>query len=239
MRIFRVYSFLSVGKTFAFIIITICMATNGLRAAQQEYRNVETNGLKAAQREYRNVAKRNEEDAPNLLECFKPWDGSGGQVTLEPKPDRVVTQDMFQSFSDCEWLMLNNLNISDIINAAFATMPKLGNLNIENNHFVRVKRAMFKGVSSELDYLILSNNRISSIESRSFVDIKKLGHLGLSHNPLTGPITPETFMVQYVDKPSWANFGLDLSYTGVTIEPGLFQHIPDLTALYLNGITFK
>ena len=54
------------------------MVTNGLKAAQREYRDVATNGLKPAQQKYRDVALRSQEDAPNLLECFVPFDGSGG-----------------------------------------------------------------------------------------------------------------------------------------------------------------
>ncbi len=111
-------------------------APSGLTANQRDYRNAAPSGLLAGQRKYRNVAVRSWEDEPNVLECNGPGElGSEGKIQLEPAQDQVLTQDMFATFSQCQYLYLGDpyLRIADIAGAAFSSMPELQELAIENN----------------------------------------------------------------------------------------------------------
>ncbi len=238
--------FLSAGQSFAFLLITICTTTNGLEHNVKQYRHVADKGLKPATRGYRSMATngltpssayvRSEITAGIIVECDTPWIG-GGRVTLNETQDRTITQDMFQTFSACEQLELIDLSISDISDNAFSSMRKLDYLRIEGNHFGSVRRAMFNGMVSEVVkyfQLHMPDNRILFIQSQSFADIKSLTNLDLRRNPLTGPMTPDTFRIN-----NQGNIFLGLSYTGVVIEQGLFQHIPNLEGLFIDGTPFK
>ena len=169
----------------------------------------------------------------NVIKCEIPWPTR--KISLDPKPEQVVTADWFETIKDCKSLSIeDNLNITDISDGAFSELPELYWLTVANNNLGSVRRAMFSGVSDKLRFLWMENNKIFSIESRAFADIKSLESLDLSYNPLTGPITPESFIIQYTGP-----FDLDLDYTHVTIEQGLFQHIPYLRKLNLNGTPIK
>ena len=207
-------------------MIKLCIATNGLNHAMREGTNGATD----------------EEGAGIIVACEWPSDGEG-RITLDPIHERIVTQAIFQTFSECKELSLSNLNISDIANNTFATMPELRRLTIEGNHIDSVRRAMFNGMASQVlasdFWLKMPNNNILFIERQTFADIKELAVLDLSRNPLSGPVAPETFMVNTVGIPSWHSFFfLDLSYTGVVIDQGLFQYNPNLSSLKISGNQF-
>ena len=223
--------FFSAGQSFFLLMVTICMATKGLKHALREYRHVVTDGLTPTHRQHMTGDVRSIEAPGIIVECDRPWPG-GGRVVLDQTEDRIITQDMFQTVSKCQGMFLFNLNISDISDSAFTSMPKLDTLHITGNHFASVRRLMFSGTACQALYL--TNNQILFLESQAFADIKSLFKLDLSRNPLTGPINPDTFRIS-----SLRSFELRLSFTGVVIEQGLFQNIPNLRRLYLNGNLFK
>ncbi len=187
-------------------------------------------GFEPSQREYRDIGSGMRKSASTVLKC--DWPNPSEEIALDPMQNRVLTQDMFDSL--CEYLIIDNLNISDIEDAAFASMPQLNMLIIENNNLGTVRRAMFNGISSNLRELRLVNDRIGSIEVRAFTQIENLAFLDLSHNPIAGAVTPQTFVIT-----NPGPFQLKLSNTGIAMEPGLFQHVPYLSLLYLNGNPFR
>ena len=208
------------------------MATDGFKDVLREDRQRAANGLKPVDRGYRDVTSK---EGPRIV-C--DWPEKEGRP-LDPVQNRVINQDTFQAFTDCKWLNLVNLSISDITAGAFAGMPKLQQLIITGNHFESVRRDMFNGVASELEEyfsftLYLPNNHILYLESQAFADIKSLVRLDLQDNPLTGPIAPETFMIN-----NELDIELRLSNTGVVVKQGLFQHIPNLKFLSINENPFR
>ncbi len=167
-----------------------------------------------------------------VRKCFHPREE--GQIVWHSQEEHILTREDLSGFSDCQWLALYNMNVSDIEDGALSKLSKLSSLSLSNNKLKSLRAGMFRGsVYKELESLRIPNNSISSIEKYAFNNLKELEFLYLDHNPVGSNITPETFGgLQKL-------FVLDLSYTGLSIVPGLFQHIPELSVLGVNGNPFK
>ena len=152
---------------------------------------------------------------------------------LKPQAQRVVTKHMFTDFSKCQFLVLDDLNITDIENGAFSSMPELKTIFIWNNNIKHLRPGMFDGVSQKVDFLYLDNNGIVNVEIGTFRNLKNLQTLDLSHNPDLNDLSPDTFIgLGKVHR-------LDMVYSNIKVTPGLFQHMPELQALGLSGNPYK
>ncbi len=162
------------------------------------------------------------------------YEGEEGQILWNAHKDHIITRDIFKRFSQCQQVKLLNQNITDIQDGALSLLLKASGLYLSNNNLKSLRRAMFQGgISNELYWLDVSHNSISFIEKSTFSNLGRLGRLYLHHNPIGAGITPETF----AGLSKW--FTLDLSYTNIAIVPGLFQFIPKLKRLILNGNRFQ
>ncbi len=53
------------------------------------------------------------------LKCTFPSSEYAGRVMLLSREERVLTRDTFKTFSECMWLVLDNLNITSIGHGTF------------------------------------------------------------------------------------------------------------------------
>ena len=165
--------------------------------------------------------------------CFHPREE--GQIIWQSLDEHILTADDLRGFTNCQWLTLYSMNISDIRDGALSSLPKMGTLSFKDNKLKSLRKAMFQGsIGQELESLRFTNNSITSIEKSAFGNLQELEFLYLDHNPVGNDITAETF-----EGLSKKFFVLDLSYTNVSLVPGLFQHIPGLSVLESNGNPFK
>ncbi len=194
----------------------------------------ETDATTIDQKNHQESDVRSQENNSQLFvrTCFYPREE--GQIIWRSQEEHILTRDDLSGFSNCQWLSLYTLNISDIEDGALFKLSKLSSLSLPNNKIKSLRAAMFQGaLYKELESLRIPNNSISSIEKHAFSNLNELEFLYLKHNPVGSDITPETFGgLQKL-------FVLDLSYTGLSIVPGLFQHIPELSVLSVNGNPFK
>ncbi len=162
-----------------------------------------------------------------LLTCW--WPKDAGRVILSSKDKQILTQDKFESFSECRSLDLINLGIVDMENAVFSTMGNLQYLTIGDDD-IHLRPAMFEGL--DLKMISLYNMSINILPDRFFAQHDSLLELLLHKNPLN-VINPESF------------FGLSsltalkLAYSNVVVTPGLFQHLPELIRLDISHTPFK
>ncbi|KAL1110418.1 hypothetical protein AAG570_007949 [Ranatra chinensis] len=130
----------------------------------------------------------------------------------------------------------NHFNDSQWTSAAITAE----HVNFENNYIVHLKPFPLLG----LTHLSLRNNHITSIDDITFKNLKNLTYLDLSYNHLLSEnLKPHIF------KGDYSTFGyepltllktLKLSSNSLhTLRPDIFEHLPNLKFLYLDGNPFR
>ncbi len=200
---------------FVFLLVTFLCGGNGRISGKEVQRELDL---------------RNRRDSGHW--CFDVEDD--GQITWQSQDEHILTREVVEKLSNCRYLSLRGLNISDVEDGALSTLSKVWSLYLDNNKIKSLRQAMFQGAfDKKFDSLSISNNLISSIEKLAFSNLKHLEFLYLDHNPLGSDVTAETF--GGLSNIKW----LSISYTGVTLKPGLLQYIPQIYELRANGNPFK
>ena len=180
--------------------------------------------------EHKRIYSRSIEDVDTegtLLTCH--WPKDEGKVMLTPEDKQLLTKDSFRTFSNCDSLALNNLEIVDMEGDVFSTMHDLEYLYISNNKIV-IRPDVFHGL--KLVSLYLTNMSIVSLSDRIFAGLDNLWDLSLANNPLN-EISDQTFY-------GLTNVGLvNLANSNVVVKPGFFKHLSGLLHLDISGTPFK
>ena len=133
---------------------------------------------------------------------------------------------LFQNLSNCENLILDGNQITEIEPGAFNGLVKLKKLHLNRNQLI-LKPAIFNGLA-KLKELRLEQNELESLEPETFSGLSSLTHLSLDRNKLTF-LEPGIFS----GLSSLTSLSLDDNKL-TTIDAGPFKDLPRPLSLSLR-----
>ncbi|CAH1266081.1 RTN4R [Branchiostoma lanceolatum] len=139
-----------------------------------------------------------------------------------------LTGALFATLPYLQYLYVVNGTVDSIEPGTFNNIPRLNTLVIDGNKLQRLACGWFNDLPS-LQTLRLHDNRISLIEAGTFQNLTVLSFLGLSQNYLTH------LKREYFEGLSALEF-IDLNHNKIeAIEPGTFKPLTYLMVLDLSG----